>query len=193
MRIRELSYGGVLVFVLGATLLLATGCGGGDGNGDGGGAGGGGDTLEDLDMRGEDFECVLNWDKVDKYLITNKLGHLDEALQAARSPTGGEFPTGTIIQIIPTEAMVKRRSGWNPGSNDWEFFRLGVSAAGTVIIQRGDNTRNPIHPGPCIECHLQADPQWDFVCAEGHGCDPLPPIITDQLIENQQQNDPRCR
>ena len=143
-------------------------------------------------MRAEDFECILNWDKVGKYRITNKLGHLDAALRAARSPTGGEFPTGTIIQIIPGEGMVKRRSGWNPSSNDWEFFRLRVRASGTEIIQRGANVRNPAHPAPCIDCHQQADPQWDFVCAEGHGCDLLPDFIDEQLIENRQQSDPRC-
>jgi len=100
MKTRGLPYGVVLVLVLGAGLLLTAGCGGGDGNGGGEGAGEGGDPAEDLDMRGEDFECVLNWDKVGKYRITNKLGHLAEALQVARSPTGGAFPPGTIIQTL---------------------------------------------------------------------------------------------
>ena len=92
MGTRELSCRLILAFLLAAGLLLTAGCGGGDGNGDGGGT----TDVEDLDMSAEDFECILNWDKVGKYRITNKLGHLAEALQAARSPTGGAFPTGTI-------------------------------------------------------------------------------------------------
>ena len=188
MRTGKLNFGLVLVLGLGVALFWITGCGGDNGNGDERG------TIEeeDLDMRSEDFECVLNWDKVGKFRIENKLGHLEEALLAARSPTGGEFPTGTIIQIIPSEAMVKRKVGWNPVSNNWEFFRLRVSETGTRIIQRGVDTRNPLHPAPCIQCHLQADPQWDMVCAEGHGCDLLPAFIDEQLIENLQQTDPRC-
>ena len=121
-------------------------------------------------------------------------GYLTEATQVAGSPTGGTFPPGTIIQLLPDEAMVKRAPGWSPVSNDWEFFRLQVSAGGTLIVDRGVNIRNPLHPAPCITCHTQAAPQWDFTCGDsgGHGCDPLPAFITDELILSLQESDPRC-
>ena len=155
---------------------------------------------DDLNMTAQDFACILGWSQVPEpppgatYFFTNLRGHLTEATQAASSPTGGAFPPGTIIQLLPDEAMVKRAPGWSPLSNDWEFFRLQVSAAGTLIVDRGVNIRNPLHPAPCIQCHTQADPQWDFVCGDSgiHGCDPLPPFITDELIGILQQSDPRC-
>ena len=87
-------------------------------------------------MKATDFECVLRWTMVGGYRITNKLGH--DPLPIANNPTGGgPFPVGTIIQIVPTEAMVKRRVGFNAMTHDWEFFSLGVSSSGTTINMRG--------------------------------------------------------
>ena len=73
MRTGKLTFGLVLVLGLGAAPFWITGCGGDNGNGDERG------TIEeeDLDMRSEDFECVLNWDKVRKFRIANKLGHIE--------------------------------------------------------------------------------------------------------------------
>jgi hypothetical protein len=147
---------------------------------------------DDLNMTGADFECILNWNQVNLYYLTNKRGYLTEALAVANSPTGGTFPPGTIIQLLPAEAMVKRAPGWNPTTNDWEFFFLTVSSSGTVIQTRGAaQTTNPFG-GNCFNCHSKAAPQWDLVCEDTHGCDPLPPIIDDAFIIAMQQADPRC-
>jgi hypothetical protein len=43
---------------------------------------------------------------------------------AARAENGGVYPVGTVIQLIPFEAMVKRHEGWNPATGDWELFML---------------------------------------------------------------------
>jgi hypothetical protein len=86
--------------------------------------------------------------------------------------------------------MVKRRSGFSPETGDWEFFSLGVSASGTEILDRGTTEVVNQFNGNCFECHAQAEPQWDFVCEQDHGCVPLP--IDESTIEMLQQNDPRC-
>ena len=44
------------------------------------------------------------------------------------SAEGGEYSVGAIIQLVPIEAMVKRVKGWDPQTNDWEYFFLGVDA-----------------------------------------------------------------
>jgi len=80
--------------------------------------------VENLEMQAGDFECIQDWGKINNFFITNKLGHLEEALAVAHSSDGGEYPVGTIIQLVPIEAMVKRAKGWNPQTNDWEFFFL---------------------------------------------------------------------
>ncbi|MDC0667947.1 hypothetical protein [Nannocystis radixulma] len=147
-------------------------------------------SVEDLDMRPEDFTCILEWDKVRKFRITNLLGHLDEALAVAENPAGGVYPVGTVIQLIPNEAMVKRAPGFAPDNADWEFFALETAAAGTTIMARGTTDVVNAFGGNCFDCHAKAAPQWDRLCEEGHGCDPLP--FTPEQIEMVQQSDPRC-
>jgi len=146
--------------------------------------------AEDLDMQPEDFVCILDWQKVRRFRITNLLGHMDDALAVADSPTGGVYPVGTVIQLVPTEAMVKRAPGFAPDNADWEFFSLEVSAQGTSIMARGAEDVVNAFGGNCFGCHAKAAPQWDRICETDHGCDPLP--FTAEQIEMVQMSDPRC-
>lgn len=145
----------------------------------------------DLEMKAEDFECITEWTKVGRYRITNKLGFLKEALKVARSKTGGVFPVGTIIQLVPQEAMVKRRKGWNPKTNDWEFFFLKIEDGKTTIVSRGKEEVKNQFGGNCYACHSKAGAQWDLICSDTHGCDPLP--FTPEVIEGIQRDDSRCK
>ena len=144
----------------------------------------------DLDMKPEDFECIKNWTKVNNYYITNKLGYLDEAIAVAKSPDGGEFPPGTIIQLVPFEAMVKRKVGFDAATNDWEFFFLDALPSRTVIKMRGTTDVVNQFDGNCLDCHKKAEAKWDFICDKDHGCDPLP--INRTAIELFQNADKRC-
>jgi hypothetical protein len=148
------------------------------------------DPIQDLEMQAEDFECIQNWDKINNFFITNKLGHLEEALEVANSVEGGEYPVGTIIQLVPIEAMVKRAKGWDPQTNDWEFFFLGVDGHETTIITRGAKETMNRFGGNCFDCHSQAEPQWDMVCQEDRGCEPLPWLL--MLNLSFFQSDSRC-
>jgi hypothetical protein len=47
------------------------------------------DPIQDLEMQAEDFECIQNWEKINNFFITNKLGYLEEALEVANSAEGG--------------------------------------------------------------------------------------------------------
>jgi mono/diheme cytochrome c family protein len=127
--------------------------------------------------------------KVRNFYIDNRLGHLDEALAVANSPTGGVYPVGTIIQLVPQEAMVKREKGFNPATRDWEFFFLSVSPDGTVIDRRGTTDVVNRFGGNCASCHQGAQARFDGVCEENHGCAPLP--IGPDLIHAVQESDPR--
>lgn len=145
---------------------------------------------QDLVMKAEDFGCILKWAKVNRYRITNRLGFAKQALQVANSKTGGTFPPGTIIQLVPQEAMVKRKKGWSPKTNDWEFFFLKVDKKGTTIAARGGAEVKNGFGGSCYNCHSKAASKWDLICATGHGCDPLP--LSPAVIESIQNSDPRC-
>ena len=163
------------------------------GSGGSGGAGGSGGTVtaDDLDMTEADFECITGWDQVNLFFLTNKLGQTQAALDVANSADGGTYPVGTIIQLVPTEAMVKRKAGFSAETNDWEFFSLEVSAAGTTIAARGTLDVVNQFGGNCFDCHSKADPKWDLICEKTHGCDPLP--LSDATIKNVQDSDPRCK
>jgi hypothetical protein len=179
-------------------------CGGGSGGGGDGGSDEAGTDREppssvtstpvsdeDIDMTAADFPNVNTLTKVRNHFVGNLLGHTDAAVAVANSPEGGTYPVGTILQLVPQEAMVKRRAGWNPGSNDWEFFSLDTTAAGTRILTRGSSPVLNRFGMDCLSCHAMAEPQWDMVCEKGHGCDPLP--LTDELIAGLQAADPRPR
>jgi hypothetical protein len=186
-------HGARKAFALAALIAVAVaGCGGDDSSGSAASPSSAPkQPPEDLEMTSADFPNIQTMTKVDSYFVGNQLGHLDEALAVARSPKGGTFPVGTLLQLVPQEAMVKRREGWNPATNDWEFFFLDVSPAGTDIVTRGKENVVNRFGGNCASCHLLADPKWDLVCKDDHGCEPLP--IDDAVIASIQQADPRPR
>lgn len=147
-------------------------------------------AAKDFEATERDFECLLNWDKVNNVRIFNAKPRLlrkaKRVLESGRP--NRKYPVGTIIQLIPQEAMAKRKKSFNPDGNGWEFFQLGVSAAGTTIVSRGADAINFIDL-PCKNCHAKAA-TFDFVCEKGHGCNPIP--LTDELIDTLQRADPRC-
>jgi hypothetical protein len=179
---------------LALALLLPAACGGDDGGDDGAAAGSTtteAEVVEDLELEADDFVNINDMTPVRGFFIDNPLGYLDEAIAVAEDPAGGTYPVGTIIQLIPTEAMVKRAEGFSPATNDWEFFSLEVTAEGTVILERGGPDVVNQFGGSCADCHLRAESQFDLVCEDTHGCDPLP--IGDDIITAVQAADPRPR
>jgi hypothetical protein len=128
---------------------------------------------------------------VRQFYVDNLLGNLERALAVANSATGGTYPAGTVIQLVPTEAMVKGANGFNPVTHDWEFFELNVSKDGTEIRKRGFAEVVNRFGGNCFGCHIQARPQWDLVCEVDHGCAPIP--VTRAMSGALQRTDPRCK
>src|SRR5262249_2944617 len=83
------------------------------------------------------FRCITEMTHVRQFYVDNLLGNLEATLAVANSATGGTYPPGTVIQLVPTEVMVKRDKGFNPVTHDWEFFELDVSKDGTKS-EKGD-------------------------------------------------------
>jgi hypothetical protein len=155
-------------------------------------------SSEDIDAGPADFDCLKNaeWTTVGLSRFKNVLGHGDETLAVARSLDGGTFPVGTIVQLVPTEASVKRGAGFNAASHDWEFFTLNATSTGTTITARGGGASVVNFTGSsCLNCHDKAAPQWDLLCGDQdggntHGCAPLP--LTAAVLTSVQNSDPRC-
>ena len=89
-------------------------------------------VVEDAKLRAADFTNVNSMTRVGDHFVTNVRGHLAAALAVAHSAKGGRYPVGTVIQLVPQEAMVKRAPGFSPSTE-----RLGVLLARRV----GDRAR----------------------------------------------------
>ena len=148
------------------------------------------DSSKVIPVTGNTFVCLNKMHPVRGFFVGNLLDKLDDTLAAAMQPEGAPYPPGSIVQLIPDEAMIKHHKGWSTETSDWEFFALDVSKEGAKIKARGTTQVKNKFGGNCFECHQKAKPQWDFICEKGHGCDSLP--IPDFLIHWAQKNDPRC-
>ena len=142
-----------------------------------------------IEATAEDFPNLSELTPVRGFFVDNLLGDLEATLAVARSATGGTYPPGSLLQLVPTEVMVKREVGFSPTTNDWEFLELDVSETGTIIRVRGGDEVVNRFGGSCATCHAEADPQWDFVCESDHGCQDLG--LSRELIEQFQAADPR--
>jgi|SoiMethySBSTD1v2_1073268.scaffolds.fasta_scaffold02895_5 hypothetical protein len=202
----------VALVAMPVAIALAVGCGSGGGRerGDGlaaatagdvpdepgaeGAAGSEADTppVADVVVDAADFRPLADMTAVRGFFVDNVAGDLDATLAVARDPGSGPYPVGSLIQLIPQEAMVKRAPGFDPASNDWEFFTLDTTAAGTRIVTRGGSeVVNRFTASSCAGCHSAADAEFDLVCEDDHGCAPLP--VGDDIIAAIQAADPRPR
>lgn len=150
------------------------------------------DSSKQLDVTEALFKCLedMTRSSTGAFFVDNMLGDLDATVAVANSETGGEYPAGSVVSLIPTEVMIKHEAGWNEETNDWEFFELNVSETGSEIAVRGTTEVVNRFGGNCFGCHTLARPEWDLICGTGHGCAPLP--IDRETIANIQNSDPRC-
>ncbi|MCB1731822.1 MAG: hypothetical protein KDI21_15215 [Halieaceae bacterium] len=135
------------------------------------------------------FSCIRDMTPVRGFYVGNLQGNLDETVAVASAGTG-TYPPGSVVQLVPSEAMVKLDAGASPATGDWEFFELAVTGAGSTINKRGFVDVVNKFGGNCFACHIKADPGRDMICETGHGCDPIP--LTRNMIDAIQNTDPRC-
>ena len=147
--------------------------------------------AKDFTVTADYFSCIANWAKVRNTRIFHpKKKLLKKAIRVfEKDKPHRHYPVGTVLQLIPFEAMVKHKKRYFPETDGWEFFALGVSRAGTVIRSQGGDAINFVNLS-CKNCHV-AGQGFDWVCEKDHGCAPIP--VTDELIATLQANDPRCQ
>ncbi|MGI9238357.1 MAG: hypothetical protein ACR2QZ_13225 [Woeseiaceae bacterium] len=143
-----------------------------------------------LTIDANSFSCLTKMTAIRHFFVDNLLGHLAATVAVAESTEGGVYPPGSVVQLVPTEVMVKHSPGFNAATRDWEFFELDVSAEGSVIRNRGFVDVVNKFGGNCFACHIKAEPKYDLICELDHGCDPIP--VTREMIAAIQADDPRC-
>ena len=144
-----------------------------------------------------DFRCLLKGKKVEGknfYIFNRNRARLRKAVamtETGEIPPSG-YPVGTVLQVLPLEAMIKRRPGYNPDGDNWEFVRLKVdptTAKTTIIADGKGEVANPL--GSCQACHARLAPKFDLVCGFVIGANGLG--LTDEQLAAIQAADPRCQ
>jgi hypothetical protein len=138
---------------------------------------------------GSTFQCITKMTSVKHYFVGNLADNLKGTVAVAQAGRG-EFPEGSVLQLIPNEVMVKQQKGFSPKTNDWEFFALDTDKDGTKIVSHGAEEVNNFLGLNCFGCHQAARAEFDLVCEQDHGCAPLP--VTRAMFHAIQHTDPRC-
>ena len=146
-------------------------------------------TAPKYEVDGSKFQCITKMTSVKHFFVDNLAGNLQGTVAVAQAGQG-QFPEGTVLQLIPNEAMVKQQKGFSPQTNDWEFFALETDKDGTKIVSQGAQETNNFLGLNCFECHKAARPEFDLICEQDHGCAPLP--LTRPMFGAVQRTDPRC-
>jgi hypothetical protein len=151
-----------------------------------------GDTALDQKVKVDDhsFKCITEMTKVRHFYVDNLLGNVAGTVAVATADKG-EYPPGSVLQLMPNEVMVKHEKGFNPTTDDWEFFYIDTDKNGSKIFARGFEKVNNRLGLNCFNCHKLARPEFDLVCEQDHGCAPIP--VTRAMFGALQRTDPRCK
>jgi hypothetical protein len=114
-------------------------------------------SAKTLTITDASFSCIRDLKAVRGYYVGNLLGNVDATVAVAMKGEGGDYPVGSVVQLVPGEAMVKHPPGFNSATKDWEFFELDTTAAGTKIRVRGTTEAVNQFGGNCLSCHAQAE------------------------------------
>jgi hypothetical protein len=148
------------------------------------------DAQSRLKIDNHSFRCITEMTPVRQFYVDNLLGNLEGTVAAANAGTG-DYPEGSVVQLVPTEVMIKHEKGFNTKTRDWEFFLITVGSDGSKIERRGFADVANRFDMNCFACHAQAKAEFDLICEQGHGCDPIP--LTRAMFAALQRTDPRCR
>jgi hypothetical protein len=148
-------------------------------------------TLEPkVKVDDDSFKCITDMTPVRHFYVDNLLGNVAGTVAVATADKG-DYPEGSVLQLIPNEVMIKQQKGFNAETRDWEFFYIDVDKNGSRIFTHGVGEVNNRFGQNCFACHSQAMPEFDLVCEQDHGCAPIP--VTRPMIGALQRTDPRCK
>ena len=136
------------------------------------------------------FKCMTDMTAVRHFYVDNLLGNVEGTVAVAKAGKG-DYPEGSVLQLMPNEVMIKLQKGFNPETHDWEFFYIDVDKNGSKIVSQGFAEVNNRFGKNCFACHSQAKPEFDLVCEQDHGCPPIP--VTRAMFGALQRTDPRCK
>lgn len=147
--------------------------------------------------KADDFKCLLEGTKAPGkhfFVFHRRKAALKKALHEIETGKFGKkgLPVGTIVQLVPFEAMVKRGGKFNRAGDGWEFFSLHDNADGTTtIVSRGTtDVLSAFTHTSCQDCHQRLAADHDSICEFVEGTSGIG--LTDDLLAIIQNGDPRC-
>ena len=78
------------------------------------------------------FKCITDMTPVRHFYVDNLLGNVEETVAVAKAGKG-DYPEGSVLQLMPNEVMIKQQKGFNRETHDWEFFFIDVDKNGSKI------------------------------------------------------------
>ena len=145
--------------------------------------------------KARDFKCLTRGAKVEGkhfFILNRHRRRLHEAVEMSRNGDLGKgYPEGTILQLLPGEAMAKRGGHYNPEGDGWEWFKLTFTPGGRAKIAARGEAEVANFLGSCQGCHARVAPTHDLVCEFVIGANGLG--LTDAQIAQLQASDPRCK
>jgi hypothetical protein len=63
------------------------------------------------------FKCITDMTPVRHFYVDNLLGNLQGTVAVAERDTG-DYPEGSVLQLVPTEIMIKQQKGFHPTTRD---------------------------------------------------------------------------
>ena len=69
-----------------------------------------------VEVSDDTFDCIREMTPVRGFYVDNLSGNLEGTLAVANAADGGVYPPGSLVQLVPGEAMVKHAPGVSPAS-----------------------------------------------------------------------------
>ncbi len=144
-----------------------------------------------------DFHCLFDGTKVPGkhfFVFHRKKAALKKALHKLETGKLGEgLPRGTVLQLVPQEAMVMRGGKFNRDGHGWEYFSLDPKSDGTSeILARGTSeVTGAVTHTSCQKCHEMFAADHDAICEFVIGTAGIG--LTDDFLALIQNADARCK
>ncbi len=67
--------------------------------------------ASEIEVTADTFRCITHMTPIRHFYVDNQLDDLEGTLAVANAEDGGVYPPGSVVQLIPTEVMIKHGKG----------------------------------------------------------------------------------
>jgi uncharacterized protein (TIGR00156 family) len=112
------------------------------------------DTNKAIPVTKDTFICLKKMHSVRGFFVDNILGNADDTISAANQSKGAPYPAGSIVQLIPTEVMIKQ-------SRDKHYTFRDNTGTIEVEIDNEDFRGAKVTPETKVRIVGEVDKDWN--------------------------------